>query len=82
MGQGSYRVPMPQTEMYQKSRTPRDDIVAKFGESTVSRAEVSTILNIMVVTGMVKPDEFIEILVQQCRRIEEERALAARVEPD
>jgi len=74
-------VPMPETEMYRKS-VPRDELVQKYGEATVSRAEVATILNIMYVTGVVKPNEFVDVMINQCRRIEEERRTAARLEAD
>jgi hypothetical protein len=76
-----YGVPMPESEMYKKS-VPRDDLVVRFGETTVSRAEVATILNIMMITGVIKPSEFIDLMVRQCERIDEERRLAARLDED
>ena len=56
-------VPMPETEMYKKSSVRRDDLVRHYGESTVSRAEVASILNILYITGMVKPTDFTDIMV-------------------
>jgi len=74
-------VPMPESDMYKKS-VKRDDLVQKFGEATVSRAEVSVILNLLYMTGMIKPYEFVDLMVMQCRRIEDERRAAVRLEED
>lgn len=80
-GQGKIWVPMPETEMYKKS-VPRDTLVQKFGEATVARAEVATILNILFITGVVRPSEFIDTMVHHCNRIEDERRAAARLDED
>jgi hypothetical protein len=74
-------VPMPETEMYKKS-VSREEIVNRYGEATVSRAEVSVVLNILQMTGMIKPNEFIELMIMQCRRIEDERRKAANLDED
>lgn len=74
-------VPMPESDLYKKA-VSRDELVNKFGESTVSRAEVATVLNIMMITGMIRPNEFIDLMVRQCNRIEEERRLAANLDID
>ena len=75
-------VAMPETDMYGRKSVPRDELVMQFGSATVDRAEVATILNIMFVTGMVKPQEFVDVMVQQCRRIEEIRRRDAMLEED
>jgi hypothetical protein len=72
---------MPETEMYKKT-VSRDELVGKFGEATVTRAEVSVVLNILYMTGMIKPNEFVELMIMQCRRIEDERRAHARLEED
>lgn len=74
-------VPMPEADFYRKS-VRRDELVQQFGEVTVSKAEVATILNVLYVTGVMKPAEFIDLMVHQCRRIEEERRAAARLDAD
>lgn len=78
---GRNNVPMPETEMYKKS-VRRDDLVQRYGESTILRAEVASILNIMYMTRMVSPSEFIDIMVQQCERIEDERRAAVNLDSD
>lgn len=78
---GRILVPMPETEMYKKTMR-RDDIVQQFGEATVSRAEVAVLLNLMYMTGMIKPNEFVDLMLMQCRRIEDERRAAARLDAD
>lgn len=72
---------MPESDMYRKS-VSRDEIVNRYGEATVSRAEVAVLLNIMYVMKIVKPNEFIDMMVRQCERIEEERRKEARLEAD
>lgn len=74
-------VPMPESDMYRRS-VSRDEIVGKYGEATVNRAEVAVILNVLYVTGAMKPSEFIDMMVHQCRRIEDERRAAARLDED
>jgi hypothetical protein len=78
---GKIYVPMPETEMYKKT-VSRDELVGKFGEATVTRAEVSVVLNILYMTGMIKPNEFVELMIMQCRRIEDERRAQAGLESD
>lgn len=74
-------VPMPETEMYKRS-VKRDDLVGRFGEATVSRAEVSVVLNILYMTGMIKPNEFVDLMIRQCERIEDERRRDANLDED
>lgn len=74
-------VPMPETEMYKRT-VKRDELVNRYGEATVSRAEVSVILNLLYMTGMIKPNEFVDLMMMQCERIEDERRAAARLDED
>lgn len=78
---GKIWVPMPETEMYKKTKR-RDDLVQKYGESTVLRAELAVVLNILYLTNTVRPSEFYDAMVQQCRRIEDDRRADARLEAD
>ncbi len=78
---GKIWVPMPETEMYKKTIS-RDELVGKFGEATVTRAEVSVVLNILYMTGMIKPNEFVELMIMQCRRIEDERRAQVNLDSD
>jgi len=74
-------VPMPQSEMYRKS-VNRDELVGKYGEATVLRAEISVILNLLYLTGVIRPNEFIDSMVMQCNRIEDERRREANLDSD
>ena len=74
-------VPMPETDMYKRS-VKRDDLVGRYGEATVGRAEISVILNLLYVTRMIKPSEFVDLMVMQCERIEDERRKEARLDED
>lgn len=81
MARDKILVPMPESELYKKSK-PRDDLVRRYGEATVSRAEVATVLNILYITRICSPSEFMDTMIHQCQRIEEERRLAAGLEAD
>lgn len=71
-------VPMPETELYKKSR-PRDQLVERYGESTVLRAEIATVLNILYITRICSPSEFMDTMEHQLHRIEEERMIQANL---
>lgn len=72
---------MPTSDIYKKTIS-RDALVRQYGENTVLRAELASILNIMYVTGIMKPNEFTDIMMQQCQRIEEERRAQANLDED
>lgn len=74
-------VPMPETEMYAKS-VSRDQLVQQYGEATVTRAESAVILNLLYMMGVIRPPEFIDAMVMQCRRIEDQRRAAANLDED
>jgi hypothetical protein len=74
-------VPMPESDMYRKS-VSRERLVDKYGEATVSRAEVASILNILYATGQIRPSEFFDIMVRQCERVEDERRKQANLDED
>jgi len=79
MGRDKIIVPMPETEMYKKTK-PRDELVRQHGETTVLRAEVASILNLLYITRICSPSEFMDVMLHQLQRIEEERRIAAGVE--
>jgi len=70
-----------QSEMYRRTLN-RDELVNKYGESTVLRAEISVILNLLMITKIIHPSEFVDAMVSQCERIEDERRKEARLEAD
>jgi hypothetical protein len=72
---------MPESQMYRRS-VPRDALVEKYGETTMARAEVAVILNLLVITGFVKPSEFVDAVVSQCERIDDERRAQANLDAD
>lgn len=73
---GKIWVPMPESQMYKKS-VSRDNLVQRYGEATITRAETAVILNLLMIMGVVKPGEFVDAIVAQCERIENERRTAA-----
>lgn len=79
-------VPMPATRLYGADgahpQTVRDKFVERYGEATVTQAELSAALDIMMLTGMIKPSEFIEVIGRKLHRIDEHRRAMARLEAD
>jgi len=74
-------VPMPQSDLYPRSIT-RDEIVSKFGETTVGKAEMAVVMNLLYLMGAIKPTEFVDLVVRQCQRIDEERRKVVGLEAD
>ena len=71
-------VPMPATKLYGgDSETIRDRFVAQYGEATVHNAEHQCVLDFMMLMGVVKPSEFLEVLEKKLRRTDERRRHAA-----
>lgn len=79
-------VPQPATRLYgaegMDPQSMRDRFVQQYGESTVTQAELSTTLDIMMMVGMIKPSEFIEVMARKLHRIDEHRRAQARLEAD
>lgn len=80
-GQRRVQVAMPSADLYRKT-VSRDTLVNQFGESTVLRAEMATMMNVMIATGICTASEFVDIMIQQCQRIEQERRRDAGLEED
>jgi hypothetical protein len=74
-------VPMPQAAAYGRT-IDRDQLVRRYGESTVLRAEIAAIMNLLMAVGMISGSEFVDLVVRQCSRIDEERRGVARLEED
>jgi hypothetical protein len=74
-------VPQPATKLYSvggtDAETVRDRFVRQHGESSVQRAELSVVLDLMMLTGMIKPSEFIEVISKKLSRLEQQRQAAA-----
>ena len=75
-------VPTPASKLYadRQGNTPetiRERFERQYGEATVTRAELSTVLDVMMMTGMIKPSEFIEVISRKLARIEAMRQDAA-----
>ena len=43
----------------------------------MQRAELSTILDLMMLAGMITPSEFMEVMTKKLQRIDDERRIAA-----
>jgi hypothetical protein len=73
--------PMPAAQAYGGS-SRRDQLVQRFGESTVLRAEIASIMNLLQAVGMIAGSELFDLIVRQCDRIDQERRGRARLEED
>jgi hypothetical protein len=60
----------------------RDQLVERYGQVSVNSAELSVVLDVMMVTGMIKPSEFVDLMQRKLHRIDEQRRAAARLDED
>lgn len=80
---GPNGVPMPASQMYGKEpESIRDRFVGRFGEATVQRAELQVVLDLFMMMGVCKPQEFIEVLERKLVRIDQMRQIQAGVQRD
>jgi hypothetical protein len=80
---GMRRIPvaMPTSDAYKKT-VNRDALVQRYGESTVSRAELAAIMNIMIAVGVCSSSEIVDIVIRQCEMIEQRRRADANLDED
>lgn len=79
-------VPQPSSKLYGAQggdpETIRERLVQQYGEGTVERAEISCILDLLMINGVIRPSEFVEIITKKLDRIDQRRRAAARLESD
>ena len=51
----------------------RDRLIQQYGEAAVQWAEMATVIQIMFAVGIIKPAEFIDLVIKQCARADEAR---------
>lgn len=85
MGKGLW-VPMPATKLYgvdnAHPQTIRDQMVERYGQVTVNSAELSVVLDVMMMTGMIRPSEFVDLMQRKLHRMDEQRRAEARLDED
>ncbi len=79
-------VPQPAAKLYgaggSDPETVRDKMVEMVGEATVQKAELSVVLDLLFLNGVIRPSEFVELMMKKIHRIDERRRAAARLEED
>ena len=74
-------LPQPATDLYrdgtQEPVAIRDRFVQMYGEGTVMRAELQVCLDLFMLMGIVKPQEFVEVLERKLKRTDDLRRAAA-----
>ena len=76
-------VPQPATQLYGgNAESIRDRFVRQYGEASVMKAELSVCLDVMLLTGMIKPAEFVDVLGRKLQRIDNMRRAAANLDAD
>lgn len=67
-------VPMPATKLYgrgsEEPESLRDQLAARYGEATLHNAEHQVVLDLMMLMGVVKPQEFVDVLTKKLERVE------------
>lgn len=86
MSKSGLWVPMPAGKLYgiggAHPQSIRDQLVEQYGAVSVNSAELSVVLDIMMITGMIKPAEFVDLMQRKLHRLDEQRRAAARLESD
>jgi hypothetical protein len=78
-------VPQPASKGYSAagdSQTVRDRLVDMYGDGTVTRAELATVIDVLIVTGMIKPQEFMDIMQKRLYHLDQQRRTAANLDSD
>lgn len=60
----------------------RSKLVDMYGESDVLRAELQTCLDVLILAGMIKPQEFVDILMRRLNHLDQMRRAAANLDSD
>lgn len=79
------RVPMPEPNYNGDRAVQRyrnNELVPAFGEATVIAAEQATALDIIMMMGLAKPREVIELIKIQCEKADYARRRQANLEED
>ena len=60
----------------------RDRLVQEYGEGSVSRAELQTCLDVLIISGMIKPQEFFDVMRKRLHHIDQMQRAAANLDSD
>ena len=78
-------VPQPASRGYAPGGDPvsvRDQLVQQYGEGTVNRAEIQTILDVIIISGLIKPEEFFTVMQKRLYKLDQMRRAAANLDSD
>lgn len=79
-------VPQPASKLYGAGgghpESVRDQLVQQYGEGSVEKAEISVVLDLLFINGIIKPSEFVDLMMKKLHRIDEQRRAAANLEMD
>jgi len=79
-------VPQPASRAYgergQNPQSVRDAMVRSYGETTVQQCELAIILDVFILTGMMNPNEFMEVMRLRLDKVDQQRRAAAGLEED
>lgn len=60
----------------------RDRLVDQYGEGSVQRAELQTVLDVIILSGLIKPEEFFHVMSKRLHDIDQRRRAAANLDSD
>jgi len=79
-------VPEPATKLYGTSggdpQTVRDRLVQEYGEGSVQRCELAVLLDLAMITGQIRPEEFMYVMQVRLDKLDQQRRAAAGLESD
>ena len=83
---GKIYVPQPATRGYSAGGNDpvsvRDRLVQEYGDGTVTRAELATVLDVIILSGLIKPQEFFEVMTKRLAHLDQMRRAAANLDSD
>ena len=78
------KIVMPEPDFRNKSAQNHRSgvLIPQYGEATVKAAEVSVVLDVLIMTGIIRPQELIDLIEAKCRRIDDTRRKMANLDED
>lgn len=86
MAAGKIWVPQPASKGYAAGGgdavSIRQQLVDQYGEGSVNRAEIQTILDVIILSGLIKPQEFYDVMMKRLYHLDQMRRAAANLDSD
>ena len=82
MGNPKIQMPTPDYGNRQAQDYRNRELVPRYGEATVMQAEITACIQLLFMTGIIKPSEFAEMVGRICYKVDQRRREAANLDED